>query len=166
MSDTIDDDAELEFEDEAPEADAAPAADTAPDTAAAPDTAGAPDEVAVAARASGRAVRITQLDLNGLAYGAGPVDGILGPRTRRAIKEWQFNWQLPVTGRLTSRTYHKLVAHVRTVQVAAGGITADGIYGPATTAAVKRFQRHHHLHVDGIAGPATHAAMGIKYQGP
>jgi len=124
------------------------------------------DETAVATKASARTVRITQMDLNGLAYAAGPVDGIIGPRTRQAIKEWQFNWQLAVTGRLTSRTYHTLTAHVRVIQVAAGGIEADGIYGPATTEAVKRFQRHHHLHVDGIAGPATHAAMGIKYQGP
>lgn len=124
------------------------------------------DEAAIATKASARTIRITQMDLNGLAYGAGPVDGILGPRTRHAIKEWQFNWQLAVTGRLTARTYRTLVAHVRVIQVAAGGIEADGIYGPATIAAVKRFQRHHHLHVDGIAGPATHAAMGVKYQGP
>lgn len=126
----------------------------------------AEETVAVATKASARTVRITQMDLNGLAYGAGAVDGILGPRTRQAIKEWQFNWQLAVTGRLNSRTYHSLVAHVRVIQVAAGGIEADGIYGPATTEAVKRFQRHHHLHADGIAGPATHAAMGVKYQGP
>ena len=124
------------------------------------------EENATAAAASARTVRITQLDLNGLAYGAGAVDGVLGPRTRQAIKEWQFNWQLAVTGRLTSRTYRTLTAHVRVIQVAAGGITADGIYGPATTQAVEHFQRRHHLHVDGIAGPATHAAMGVKYQGP
>lgn len=121
---------------------------------------------ATTAAASARTVRITQMDLNGLAYGAGPVDGILGPRTRQAIKEWQFNWQMAVTGRLTSRTYSTLTSHVRVIQVTAGGIEADGIYGPATTEAVKRFQRRHHLTVDGIAGPATHAAMGVKYQGP
>lgn len=121
-------------------------------------------ETATAAAASARTVRITQMDLNGLAYPAGPVDGILGPRTREAIKGWQYNWQMAVTGRLTSRTYSTLTSHVRVIQVAAGGIEADGIYGPATTEAVKRFQSRHHLTVDGIAGPATHAAMGVKYQ--
>jgi peptidoglycan hydrolase-like protein with peptidoglycan-binding domain len=126
----------------------------------------AEERAAVEAAVSARTVRITQMDLDGLAYAAGAVDGVLGPRTREAIKEYQFNWQMRVTGRLTSQTYHKLLAHVRVVQVEAGGITADGVYGPATTAAVKRFQRHHHLHADGIAGPATHAAMGLKYQGP
>jgi peptidoglycan hydrolase-like protein with peptidoglycan-binding domain len=42
------------------------------------------------------------------------------------------------------------------------GISADGVYGPQTRAAVKRFQRSHGLAVDGIAGPATLGALGIS----
>ena len=38
----------------------------------------------------------------------------------------------------------------------------DGIYGSATLAAVKYFQRKNGLAVDGIAGPKTLAAMGIS----
>jgi len=49
---------------------------------------------------------------------------------------------------------------VRAVQQALG-IAVDGIYGPQTTAAVKRFQRANGLAVDGIAGPQTLAALGI-----
>jgi peptidoglycan hydrolase-like protein with peptidoglycan-binding domain len=41
------------------------------------------------------------------------------------------------------------------------GIVADGIYGPQTRAAVRRFQRAHGLVVDGIAGPVTLRALGI-----
>jgi len=41
------------------------------------------------------------------------------------------------------------------------GVTADGVYGPKTRAAVKRFQRAHGLAVDGVAGPQTLAALGL-----
>ena len=41
------------------------------------------------------------------------------------------------------------------------GVSADGIYGPRTRAAVKRFQRAHGLTADGIAGPQTLAALGL-----
>jgi peptidoglycan hydrolase-like protein with peptidoglycan-binding domain len=42
------------------------------------------------------------------------------------------------------------------------GIPADGIYGPQTRKAVRRFQRAHGLAVDGIAGPQTLAALGLS----
>ena len=39
------------------------------------------------------------------------------------------------------------------------GIPADGIFGPQTRGAVKRFQARHGLVVDGIVGPQTRAAL-------
>ena len=42
------------------------------------------------------------------------------------------------------------------------GIPADGIYGPQTRRAVRRFQRSHGLQVDGVAGSATLSALGVN----
>jgi transglycosylase-like protein/putative peptidoglycan binding protein len=42
------------------------------------------------------------------------------------------------------------------------GVPADGIYGPVTRRAVRRFQRAHGLVVDGVAGRATRAALGLS----
>ena len=39
------------------------------------------------------------------------------------------------------------------------GAAADGLFGPHTQAAVKAFQRSHHLEVDGIVGPRTMGAI-------
>lgn len=45
------------------------------------------------------------------------------------------------------------------------GLTADGVNGPRTRAAVRRFQRRSGLVVDGVVGPKTLAALGITDAG-
>lgn len=46
------------------------------------------------------------------------------------------------------------------------GITADGVFGPGTLAAVKAFQRRKGLTPDGVVGPATWAALGVRGNHP
>ncbi len=46
------------------------------------------------------------------------------------------------------------------------GVTADGIFGPHTLAAVRSFQKRHGLLVDGIVGPQTRAALGGRTSTP
>lgn len=50
----------------------------------------------------------TQSLLQGLGYAVGEIDGILGPRTRRAIRQFQADVGDPPTGEITAPLYIKL----------------------------------------------------------
>ena len=43
------------------------------------------------------------------------------------------------------------------------GVTADGIFGPATERAVRIYQNDHGLKSDGVVGPITLKVMGVNY---
>src|SRR5437763_1083320 len=103
-------------------------------------------------------------------------DGIWGPETRAAVRSYQRAHGLTVDGIVGPQTLGSLglsatsatatsassgsAATVTSVQSAVG-VSADGVFGPQTAAAVKHFQAAHGLTVDGIVGPATAQALGL-----
>lgn len=117
------------------------------------------------------------------ALGLAP-DGVYGPHTAHALRAFQHRRGLAVDGvdgpatwaalRRSSHTgsrHARFVAHhgrrhrrhgsgVRALQRALG-LTPDGVFGPHTTHAVRRFQARHGMGVDGVVGPATWRALGL-----
>jgi len=71
------------------------------------------------AETSRKMVAAVQRGLAGLGYDPGPADGILGARTRAAIRAFQKSVGLPVDGRLSKRLMDSLAAAVAAGKVAA-----------------------------------------------
>ena len=110
----------------------------------------------------------------------------LGPATERALKRWQRRHGLVADGiagpqtraamglgagpilkrrRASARdgragSTHRGGSGVRSLQRRIG-VPADGVFGPATEAALKRWQAAHGLVPDGVAGPQTREKLGL-----
>ncbi len=109
-------------------------------------------------------VKQLQMNLIGLGYLSGSADGVYGPATTKAVKKYQAEFDLTVDGIAGSKTLssiHKLVRRVQRSLQTYGYLSgsADGIYGSATKAAVRRYQYSFGLKVDGIAGSKTRAKL-------
>ncbi|MFB2877962.1 peptidoglycan-binding domain-containing protein [Floridanema aerugineum] len=107
------------------------------------------------------------------------IDGIFGPRTEATVKEFQRNRYLKVDGIVGPATWNALLSEYSTsfptlrrgsTDSNTGGyvtvlqerlnllsypVAIDGIFGPKTENAVKKFQKDRGFPVDGIVGPRT-----------
>ena len=109
--------------------------------------------------------------LKGLGYNAGLIDGKLGFRTRSALKVFQKEHDLKMSGYLSKKTWEKLkLSHeelfslekVTVLQMQKALKNAgfdpgvlDNKFGPKTKNAIKEFQGSEGLVADGEAGPKT-----------
>jgi peptidoglycan hydrolase-like protein with peptidoglycan-binding domain len=124
---------------------------------------------------TGEAVRQLQQALKDLGHDAGAADGQFGSKTEQAVKAFQHARGLTVDGIVGEITWLNIDEAdmsnptikkgskgnpVRRAQKRltlggwdTGGV--DGIFGPSTETAVKRFQHDQGLTQDGIVGPRT-----------
>lgn len=104
------------------------------------------------------------------------VDGIFGPKTEAAVKQFQQSKGLSADGKVGKQTWPKLIVQVRKGDSgdAVRGVQeviqfhdqsnnppnhVDGIFGPKTDRWVRGFQDAVGTAVDGIVGPITWRAM-------
>jgi len=98
-------------------------------------------------------------------------DGVFGPGTDKAVREFQKSAGLAVDGIAGPDTFTAIGLPelvllrvgtrgeaVKKLQTALG-IAADGRFGPATEKAVREFQAKNNLAEDGLAGPETLAMI-------
>jgi glycosyltransferase XagB len=129
-------------------------------------------------------VRHVQRTLRHIGYRTGPVDGLFGPRTERAVLRFQRAQALGADGIVGPRTLLRLrrpiaarplslgsgyrsggTPRVRHLQRALRQLgyrpgPVDGLFGRRTERAVVRFQRAHSLAADGIVGAHTLGRLG------
>jgi hypothetical protein len=85
---------------------------------------GGPGEASGPAHAAGatsrpRFIREAQRALGELGYRPGPIDGVVGPRTREALARYQRAQKIPETGYLDAETMVRLDIHLRVSRPAA-----------------------------------------------
>lgn len=107
-------------------------------------------------------IRGLQEELNGKGYGAGPVDGVWGARTRAAIRSYQRDAGLRVTGQPSKELLDHLKFSNRATErrepppPTAAPADADLVRSVQRELQVRGYYRGA---IDGVAGPNTGAAV-------
>ena len=123
-----------------------------------------------------------QVALYRFGHYKGPIDGIAGPMTNKAVVAFQLERKLAADGKVGKQTrvalgrYGRPLFGVRTLRRGKVGFDVSVLqfllakrgfppqrlnsnFGPATEELVRKFQRKARLPVDGIVGKATRAAL-------
>lgn len=123
----------------------------------------------------GDGVKLAQKRLLVRYYDPGPIDGLFGAKTEKAVRQYQGDRLLLNDGIVGPKTWARLDPPTvkrgsdgETVKLAQQLITdygydpgpVDGDFGPRTEKAVKQFQTDYGLTVDGIVGPKSWAMLG------
>jgi peptidoglycan hydrolase-like protein with peptidoglycan-binding domain len=130
-------------------------------------------------------VMAIQRGLNARGYDAGPVDGAVGPKVRMAIRSFQSDNGMAVTGEISPTLASRLGVEsdstqsvARSVDIGTGlsgsdvlqleqSLTAlgydvgrvDGIYDASTRTAIQSYQQKQGLTIDGLATPSVLASV-------
>jgi hypothetical protein len=143
--------------------------------------------VAVGEDALGASPRTAALQVGLRAHGfdPGPIDGVRGPLTRRALLAFQRKRGLVCDGAFDRKTRLALGRRGRPLlgqrQLAVGAVgwdvavlefrlrrfglprrSVDGRFDRATAVALRRYQRRNSLDADGIAGPRTYRSLASR----
>ena len=125
------------------------------------------------------AVTRLQVELKNAGFNPGTPDGHFGSKTKSALKKYQKDRDLEVTGEADRETWDAMNKSSSGIRAGAGARTsaqikqlqqaliglgyltgkADGSYGPKTREAVRSFQKDFGLGADGSAGPDTMTAL-------
>ena len=125
-------------------------------------------------------LREVQTALNARGYDAGPADGTLSPRTQSAIRTYEADAGLPVTGTPSQALLARLeqsgtgtatdsrsetVLAVQEELISRGYLDgeADGAMGPSTSAAIRRFEGDAGIPVTGSATPELLATLRASH---
>ena len=130
-----------------------------------------------------------QIGLRAHGFDPGPVDGVSGPLTRRALLAFQRKRGLVCDGKLDRKTRRALGQRGAPLlgqrQLAVGAVgwdvavlefrlrrhglprrAVDGRFTRTTAAALRRYQGRHALASDGIAGPQTYRSLAGRGPSP
>ncbi|MFE1251426.1 glycoside hydrolase domain-containing protein [Streptomyces sp. NPDC058735] len=132
----------------------------------------------VGSGSTGALVTAAQCLLRAAGHDPGAPDGVFGPGTTAAVRDFQSGVGLTADGVVGSRTWTALLSHgtAPTLQNGSTGeavtrlqraltaalgrtVAVDGVFGTGTAQAVRDYQSSRGLAADGVVGPATWDAL-------